>query len=66
MIDWVVGGEDDDTEDQVLIQQIGLLCQEIRLLASQVIQLRWELADSRLEHERQLQVKFVDGNYFEL
>ncbi len=64
LIDQVVGGEDDDTDNPVLIQQMGLRRQEIRLLASQVIHLRRELADSRVEHERQLQVRFVDGNYF--
>ena len=66
MIDQVVGGEDDVTDNQVLIQKNGLPHQEIRLLASQVTHLRWELADSRVEHERQLQVRFVDGNYFQL
>ncbi len=64
LIDQVVGGEDDDTDNLVVIRQMGLRCQEIRLLASQVIHLRRELADSRVEHERQLQVRFVDGNYF--
>ena len=64
MIDQVVGGEDDDTDNQVLIQQMVLSCQVICLLASQVTHLRRELADSRVEHERQLQVRFVDGNYF--
>jgi hypothetical protein len=64
LIDQVVGGEDDDTDNPVLIQRMGLRRQEIRLLASQVIHLRRELADSRVEHERQLQVRFVDRNYF--
>ena len=64
LIDQVVGGEDDDTDNPVLIQRMGLRRQEIRLLASQVIHLRRELVDSRVEHERQLQVRFVDRNYF--
>jgi hypothetical protein len=64
LIDQVVGGDDDDTDNPVLIQRMRLRRQEIRLLASQVIHLRRELADSRVEHERQLQVRFVDRNYF--
>jgi len=43
---------------------MGLRCQEIHLLASQVTHLRWELADSRVEHEKQLQVRFVMGTLF--
>ena len=59
LIDQVAGGEDDDTENPVLVQQTGLCHQEIPLLASQVIHLRRELASIRVEYERQLQVRFV-------
>ena len=65
LMDKVDGGEDDNTDNPVLIQRMVLHCQEICLLASQVIHLRRELADSRVEHERQLKVRFVYGNYFQ-
>ncbi len=60
LIDQIVGDNDnDETNNPALMERMGLRRQEIRLLASQVTHLRRELADSRVEHERQLQVRLV-------
>ena len=59
LMDQIVSGDDVDENNNTAPQRIGLRRQEIRLLASQVTHLRRELADSRVEHERQLQVRLV-------
>ena len=61
LIDQIVGVDDDDdeTNSPALIEQMGLHHQKIWLLALQVTHLRRELADSQVEHERQLQVRLV-------
>ena len=60
LIDQMVGHNDnDEPNNPALMERMGLRRQEIRLLASQVTHLRRELADSRVEHERQLQVRLV-------
>ncbi len=58
LMDEIVVGDDGDNDEgpSVVLQRMGLRHQEIRLLASQVTHLRRELLDSRVEHERQMQV----------
>ncbi len=66
LMDQIVGGDDVDEDNNTVPQRIGLRRQEIRLLASQVTHLRRELADSRVEHERQLQVSFPCFHFYYL
>ena len=66
LMDQIVGGDDVDENNNTAPQRIGLRRQEIRLLASQVTHLRRELADSWVEHERQLQVSFACFHFYYL
>ena len=59
LMDQIVGGDDADENNNRAPLWIGLCLQEICLLASQVTHLRRELADSWVEHERQLQVSLA-------